>query len=258
MGGYVPTMAPSAAGSPEDPARGPRGNGVVVVFFRALTTAVAVSALGLTGSAAAQAAPAPGGQLTGTQLASALLPLSYFPTGSRILWHGNSGSRLEHPAVKVNQYTYSCTAWAQGGGPDEGFGETAFAPDLLAQPLDLQEQFQQWVYQFPSAAAAASYYRANYALTKRCETVTLNLGGTTQKTTTQFLTNGHADGYPAFFQVLRTTDSGEDQGSEINDEETVLAGRDVISTDRSAPPARTLPSPSAATLALIARLRAAQ
>jgi hypothetical protein len=207
---------PLARRSPEDLAKGAARNGVVVVFFRALAAAVAVSSLGLTGSAAAQAAPASGKQLTGTQLASALLPLSYFPADYSILWAGSSGSRLEYPAVK-------------------------------GQPVHLQLH-----------AVAALYYHANYALSKRCETVTTSVAASTLKLTTQSLANGHADGYPAFFEVLTLTYSGQDEGSTINDAETVLAGRDVVSITRIEPPARTLLSPSAATLALIARVQKAQ
>jgi len=225
------------------------------MFFRALAAAIAVSALGLTGSAAAQAAAAPGGQLTGTQLASALLPVSYFPARYEILWHGSSGSRLEHPAVKVNQYTFSCTSWLEGGEPDEGYGETAYAGDQVATTMGFQYQDVQMVYQFPSASAAASYYRANYALAKRCETVTASIAGGAEKLTTQSLTAGRADGYPAFFQVQTVTQPG---GGGINDAETVLAGRYVVSIDRIEPLAHTLQSPSAATLALITRVQAAR
>lgn len=131
--------------SPEDLAKGAARSGAVVVLFRALATAVAVSALGLAGSAAAQAAPASGGQLTGTQLGSALLPVSYFPAGYAILWAGSSGSRLEHPAVKVDQYTFSCKLWLKDGEPDEGFGETAYAGDVVARRLALQDEYEQWV-----------------------------------------------------------------------------------------------------------------
>jgi hypothetical protein len=58
--------------------------------------------------------------------------------------------------------------------------------------------------------------------------------------------------------VLTLAYSGEDEGSSINDAETVLVGRDVVSINRTEPPARTLLSPSAAMLALIARVQTAQ
>src|SRR5271170_843554 len=103
----------------------------IIVFFRVFSCAAAVTvaagALALTGSAA----QASGVQLTGTQLASALLPTAHFGAGYQLVpgSAASSGSRLEHPAVKVNMRTYSCKKWLMGDLPNTGYGETAYAFD---------------------------------------------------------------------------------------------------------------------------------
>lgn len=229
------------------------------MFFRVAATAVAACALALTGSAVAQAAPASGVQLTGKQLAAELLPLSHFGAGYELQSGStfNSGSKLEHPLVKVDQYTLSCKAWFTKA-PQAGYGETGYASNAFNKFVGgsgENEGYQQSVYQFPSAAAAASYYRASYALTARCEKVTVTIDGKTASLTTQYLKTGHAGGHSAFFDLADTVFEGAPVT--VNDTETVLAGQDVISIDAFAYRAPRPLTPNATTLALIARVDAA-
>jgi len=232
------------------------------VYFRTAVVTVAAGALTLTGALVAQAAPASDVPLTGTQLASALIPASSFGAGYRLVAGSaaNSGSRLEHPAVKVNMYTYSCQKWLMGDQPNGGYGETAYALDSARKFLgtngaDGADTYVQGVDQFPTATAAASFYQANYAFTVRCETVTITVNGTTSHLTTQSLTRGHVSGDPAFFYVQTMAITNELSG--INRQEIVLAGRDVFDILAVSPPANTYLTPNAATLTLIARVKAA-
>lgn len=228
------------------------------MYFR---IAVAAGVLSLTGAVAAQAAPAPDVQLTGTQLASTLIPPSSFGAGYRLQADSaaDSGSRLEHPVVKVNMYTYSCKNWLTGDEPTAGYGETAYASNTAQKLLgtngvDGADLYAQSVYQFPSPAAAASFYQADYAFTRRCETVTITVSGTTSRLTTQSLTRGHVRGDLAYYSVQTVATTGALTG--INRSEIVLVGSDVFDIDAYSAPASTYPTPNAAMLTLIARVKA--
>jgi hypothetical protein len=111
---------------------------------------------------AAQAAPAI--QLTGTQLASALLPASYFPAGCKVVKSTvfNSGPRLEHGPAKYHLATFSCKNYLVNGLPETGFGETSSAGDAVNKG---SQAYQQGAWQFASASQAASFFRQFYAFT---------------------------------------------------------------------------------------------
>jgi hypothetical protein len=227
------------------------------MYFRAIAIAVMAAALTVTGSLAAQAAPLPVVQLTGTRLATALLPVSYFPASYSespgIAY--NSGSRLEHAPAKIDLYTYSCKKSLLGELPDSGFGETAYAGDTVGRLLGGYPQaYVQSVYQFASATGAAAYYRANYAMTVRCRTVTAADGSRTEGVTTQSLTKGHVGGHQAFTALQTVTLTGGPNG--INDTQVVLVGTYVFTLDAYGTTVPTRPVPTAAMLSLIARVKA--
>jgi hypothetical protein len=151
---------------------------------------------------------------------------------------------------------YSCKKWLAGDEPDAGYGETAYAVDTVQKLLPAGiYSYAQAVYQFPSAAAAASYYQENYAFSVRCATVTATVAGRTEHLTTQSLTRGHFGRYPAFtiLQTLATT--GELNG--INDQLLTLVGNDVFDVEAAEPPSHALLTPNAAVRALITRVEAA-
>jgi hypothetical protein len=228
------------------------------MYFRAIAITVTAASLAVAGSLAAQAALAPVIQLTGTQLSTSLLPVSYFPVsysespGTAY----NSGSRLEHAPAKIDLYTYSCKKWLLGELPDSGFGETAYAGGTVGRLLGGWPQaYVQSVYQFASAARAAGYYRANYAMAARCRIVTAADGSKTEGVTTQSLRKGHVGGHQAFTALQTVTLTGGPKG--INDTQVVLAGTYVFALDAYGTMVPTRPTPTAAMLSLIVRVEAA-
>jgi len=194
---------------------------------RAMTlSGLAAAGLLLAVPMAAQAAtPAP---LTGTQLASRLLPPSSFPSGYKIVKSGtyNSGARLEHGPVRHHLATFSCKTYIIKGLPRTGFGETATAGSIVDSK---QGAYQQVVFQFASTKQAATFYRQLYAFTVRCRTVTASFHGTV-RLTTQSLKKTHLGPLPAFLakQTLSATGFG---APTINDTLATVSGRDVLFID---------------------------
>jgi hypothetical protein len=214
-----------------------------------MATAFAAGALALTGVNV---------QLTGPQLEFVLLSAAYFGAGYK--WEPDnpwdSGSGLEHPVVKVHLSSYSCKQILLNSLPFSGYGETAFAGGQVIKGKGADARsYYQTVYQFPSAAAAASYYQENYALAARCETISATSGGKPISLTTQSLTKGHVDGGPAFFDLEKVGGSG---GVEVNNDEYVLVGRDVYNVDAFYAVGRARLTPNAATRQLIANVQAAR
>lgn len=219
--------------------------------LRAIAGAGAVLA-GLLLGPAAQAAPAV--QLTGTQLASALLPPSSFPSGYKIVKSGtyNSGRRLEHAPAKFHLATFSCKKYIVNGLPRAGFGETATAGSIVDNPR--LGAYQQTVFQFASSGQAASFYRQLYAFTVRCRSVTAAFGGGTVKLTTQSLRKTHLGRLPAFRAVQTLTATG--LPATVNDTTATVAGTDVYVIDAAGRKAPSKPAVATALLHLIARVRA--
>jgi hypothetical protein len=228
------------------------------MFFRAMAAAVTAGALALTGAAVAQAAPSSNAQLTGPQLKFVLLSASYFGAGYK--WAPNnpwdSGSGLEHPVVKVHLSSYSCKQILLNTLPFRGYGETAFAGGQVVKGKGADApSYYQTVYQFPSVAAATSFYHENYALTARCKTISATSGGKPISLTTQSLTKGHVDGGSAFFDLAKVGGSGS---VEVNNDEFVLAGRDVYNVDAFYAVGQARLTPNAATRQLIANVHEAR
>ena len=93
--------------------------------------------------------PAAAGQLTGTELASVLLPASDFPAGFTASSSGatNSGGSLTSGPAQYPLATISCSDFVQHLG-STGFGETGMAADSIA---GTDQAYDQAVYQFSSA-----------------------------------------------------------------------------------------------------------
>lgn len=220
----------------------------------------------LLGSAAqaapvAQAAPAapvapaaPAVQLAGTQLASALLPASSFPSGYKIVKSGtyNSGRRLEHAPAKYHLATFSCKQYIVNSLPRTGFGETATAGSIVNKPRT--GAYQQTVFQFASSGQAASFYRQMYAFTVRCRSVTTTFAGDTVKLTTQSLKKTHVGRLPAFRAVQTLFVTGFP--ATVNDNWVTVAGTDVYFLDAAGRKPPSNPAAPAVLLHLIARVQA--
>ncbi len=226
------------------------------MFFRAMAGAAAATAAGLATAGLllvppAQAVSPVAVQLTGTQLASQLLPTSYFPSGYTIEKGSayNSGRQLEHAAAKYNLATFSCKKSLTSGLPNTGFGETATAGSIIS---DRKEGFQQTVWQFASSAQAASFYKRMYGLYSRCRSVTATIGSYTARLTTQSLTKTQVGGHLAFKAAQRVTLTGFPVT--LNDTLVIVAGTDVFLINAGGPTMPGKPALTTAMLHLIARI----
>jgi hypothetical protein len=106
------------------------------------------------------------GQLTGTNLESVLLPLSYFPGGfaaSSSPAVTSGGSLTSGPAL-YPLATVSCSDFVLHLG-STGFGETAMAADSI---VSADQAYDQVIYQFPTAAAATAFVAGIQPLAPRC------------------------------------------------------------------------------------------
>ena len=235
---------------------------MIGMFSRALAVPAAAVALAASVSLfapAAQASGPPGAQRTGTQLASELLPVSYFPRGYQKGPSRNSGSRLEHGPARYNLNTMSCRKVVVNP-PTTGYGETAAAVAYVVRlpsptpGITVLTTYLQEVYQFATPAAAAAFFQADYASYLRCGSGSYTASNMTVTWTTQSVTKGHFGGRRAFYAHLTVTFSGLPAGHAYA--QIVLAGTDVFTVIASGPkkvPDR--PAPAAVLAALIARVR---
>ncbi len=117
------------------------------------------------------------GQLTGTDLESVLLPVSYFPAGFTASSTGpiSSGGSLTSGAATYPLATVSCAAFVQHLG-STGFGETAMAADSV---VGTDQAFDQVIYQFSSASEATAFVAGIEPLAARCKSFTAPTNGVT-------------------------------------------------------------------------------
>jgi hypothetical protein len=226
---------------------------------RVKASAVALAALAcLLLAPAATASPGPV-QFTGRQLKAALLPASDFVAGYTSTDESDSGRRLEHATVFRLRST-SCSTFWLFSGQVAGFGETAFATDLVEGEtgrLIPQETFVQSIYQFASSRAAASFYGQLTGKYRSCRSAgepggsgktiretlhseaALFFGGHHASQVIEYVTASRTPGPPLVFYLLWTID-----------------GTDVywISTNQDSGSPR--PTLSSLTLKLIARVSA--
>jgi hypothetical protein len=153
--------------------------------------------------------PQASGQLTGTQLETALLPQSYFPAGFTLssATAVNSGAALTSAPAKYDLATISCSTFLQHLG-SAGFGETAMAANTFAaQP----QAYDQLVYQFGSAGAASGFVAGIKALAGRCHTFTLTDNGATGTLSLSAADGAQVGGHPS----LELRQTGKIGGSSI-------------------------------------------
>jgi hypothetical protein len=117
-------------------------------------------------SASMTALPAASGQLTGTELASVLLPESDFPAGFATPTSGpvSSGGSLTSGSATYNLATISCATFIQHFGAT-GFGETAMVSGGVAAG---SQAYDQLIYQFATASGATGFLSGVQALAGRC------------------------------------------------------------------------------------------
>jgi hypothetical protein len=149
-------------------------------------------------------------QVTGKQLKSALLPASDFVAGYKASTEFDTGRKPEHGTV-FNVRTMSCKDFWLLIGTVPGFGDTAFASDLVLDKTGTKmpaEIFSQSVYQFASARAAASFYREVNARFKSCHSVSGSDGsGGTIRRTVHSQSGERVGGHQATQIVEYSTDS---------------------------------------------------
>lgn len=126
------------------------------------------------------------GQLTGTQLQSVLLPATDFPAGFATASGSpiSSGGSLTTGPATYNLATISCATFIQHLGTT-GFGETAMVSGSVAQTATVSgvgtsgQAYDQVIYQFGTAAAAAAFVTGIQALAGRCGSFTAAANGST-------------------------------------------------------------------------------
>ena len=172
-----------------------------------VTAIAAAAAACLLLAPAAMASPV---QVTGKQLRSALLPASDFVAGYVTSNVRDSGGKLEHRRV-WNVPTMSCRNFWAFTGQFQGFGETAFATDLVdnkAGTASNDEVFEQSVYQYASTHAAASFFGAVSAKYRPCRSVTEPDGvGGTLRLTVHSEAKQRVGGHQAVRIIAHVTDS---------------------------------------------------
>jgi len=154
--------------------------------------------------------PQASGQLTGTQLETALLPQSSFPAGFTLSSSNavNSGSTLTSSPAKYHLATISCATFLQHLG-STGFGETAMAANSFAAQSQAYDQF---VYQFGSAGAASDFVTEITALAGRCHSFTLTDNGATGTFSLSAADGGQVGGHPS----VELRQAGKIGGSSIS------------------------------------------
>ena len=199
--------------------------------FKGIAVAAAAAALclGMAGSAMASplsGKPKPPPQVTGSRLASALLPASSFGDGFTVTDHINTGNRYLSTKTFLKPSTMNCQAFEEyifvGG-----FGDTAGAASGFENPNPSFADFpdivlvgDQAVLQFKTTQQAASFYNQAYAKYQKCsafteadpadstsvELTTQSLSATTINKNKAFQLIQHADltSLPAFSFYVNT------------------------------------------------------
>jgi hypothetical protein len=148
--------------------------------------------------------PAAAGQLTGTQLESALLPLSDFPAGfATPTGPVDSGGSLTSGPATYDLATISCATFIEHLGT-EGFGETAF---VTGSDSAGHEAYDQFIYQFGTAPAAAAFVTGIQALAGRCGSFTATANGSPGTFALKAAPGASVGGHPAL-ELLQTGSLG--------------------------------------------------
>jgi hypothetical protein len=227
----------------------------VVVLVACAAVATAGWAIAVPSSRSAAAV-----QLTGRQLAAALVPVSALPRGyhsERYIGQA-SGDRLETAVARYDLATMSCAAIYEDDGR-AGFGESAFAEAGYFRYVSGSSGtgFVQQVYQFRTANAAASFWHGLRAIFVRCpglgEATSPDPGKITQRVVAARY--GRDQAFEADETVTGLQAGAVNQGTLV-----VVAGDDVFTADVVGYSRPVPANPSARTLMseLIARVQAAR
>jgi hypothetical protein len=204
----------------------------------AVTAATTTLCLGLAGSALAAPLSSPP-QVTGSRLASALLPASAFGSGFTASNRHNSGSTLRSTRAVIRPSNLSCVNFETYAFL-AGFGNTAGAlasfnnsnPSFSDYPA-LILGGDQYVLQFSSAAAAQSFYNRAYARYKQCSALNEPAPAfqTHVELTTQSLSNTTIGNHKAF-QLIQHADFAAFSSLDFYQATAVvLAGTNVYTID---------------------------
>lgn len=131
---------------------------------------------------AAQAATNPV-QVSGAKLKSALLPASTFGSGFKLLGASSSGKSLWHQTPAKHVATMSCANFENQGLTR--YGESAVATSAILNNdstnitslSNLNLLYDQTVYQFPSAKAAAAFYNQAHRKFAACKSFSETVSG---------------------------------------------------------------------------------
>ena len=209
--------------------------------FRAIAVMAATTtlSLGMAGSALAsplstKAKPAP--QVTGTRLASALLPASAFGDGFTVADHLNTGNKLLSTKARIKPSSLSCRTFEMfifiGG-----FGDTAGAVDGVLNPNPALEDpsvvlsDDQAVLQFKTTQAAASFYSQAYARFKQCNAFTETYDNLQIELITQSLSSTTINKDKAFQLIQHADIASEPAISFYQSTAFVLSGTNVYTID---------------------------
>ena len=165
----APAPSAAAASTAEAATAGAATAGAATAPASAATPAGALPTASMTPLAAAS------GQLTGTQLESALLPATDFPAGFAAPSSGpiTSGGSLTSGPATYNLATISCATFIQHLGT-VGFGETAMVSGSFAAS---GQAYDQLVYQFGTPSAASAFVAGVRSLAGRCGSFTATANG---------------------------------------------------------------------------------
>ena len=229
--------------------------------FRTKTGAIVVAAAACVLFAPAAMASSHGPvQVTGKQLKSALLPASDFLPGYAASNENDSGGKLEHSSL-FHLSSMRCQAFWPLIGEADGFGETAFAFDLVdtkTVSVGVLEIFRQSVYQFASSHAASSFYSQLNAKYHSCRSLSeSDQKGGTLRWLVQSQSKQRVGGHQAVLLVEHVSDSRVSGPPLTTDVLWTVDGTDVymISTELLTT-SSSHPTQSSLTLKLIARVTA--
>jgi hypothetical protein len=178
--------------------------------------AIATSAFLLV-PAAAQAATHPV-QLTGAKLKSALLPASAFGSGFTLAVASSSGKSLWHQKAKNHVPTMSCGNFESEGLTRYGESAVAISVSLNKNALsgtslsNLDLFYEQAVYQFPSAKAAATFYNQAHAKYASCKSFNENFFGNADGGGTKVVLKSIAKTKVGKYRAFQLTQSAGDSG----------------------------------------------
>ena len=150
--------------------------------------------------------PDASGQLTGTSLATVLLPTADFPAGYTTAASDavNSGGSLTTGPAQYPISTVSCANFVQHLGAP-GFGETAMAANSV---VGANQAYDQAIYQFSSASAASAFVAGMSPLAARCPSFSEPVNGSTTTMRMKAAAGGSVAGRPTVELLQTATVSG--------------------------------------------------